>query len=110
MNKTKRVELRLNEIEYEQLKIKADMSNLTLSSYLRDALKNSSVKKAINKTDYKDLARQVRCVGVNINEIAHVLNIANQKDELDNYDYDNLKNILKIQESILLDILYKKSS
>ena len=57
--------------------------------------------KIIVKNDYSNLAIQVRKCGVNINEIAFVLNVANLKNALNNYDYQTLLVELKLIQNQL---------
>ena len=57
--------------------------------------------KIIVKKDYSNLAIQVRKCGVNINEIAFVLNVANLKNALNNYDYQTLLTELKLIQNQL---------
>lgn len=119
--KQKRVEFRLDDELFNDLELKAKNLNLSVSAYIRETLKNSNINqvnnlKSVNNLnnltnpDFKLLATQVRKVGVNINEIAYVLNIANKKELLDDYYFKELLFNLKQQEQTLLDILFKKSA
>jgi len=110
--KQKRVEFRLDDELFNDLELKAKNLNLSVSAYIRETLKNSNINQVnnINNPDFKLLATQVRKVGVNINEIAYVLNIANKKELLDDYYFKELLFNLKQQEQTLLDILFKKSA
>jgi len=119
--KQKRVEFRLDDELFNDLELKAKNLNLSVSAYIRETLKNSNINqvnnlKSVNNLnnltnpDFKLLATQVRKVGVNINEIAYVLNIANKKELLDDYSFKELLFNLKTQEQTLLDILFKKSA
>ena len=57
--------------------------------------------KVIVKKDYNTLSTQVRKCGINLNEIAFVLNIANLKNTLNIYDYQALLTELKLIQNQL---------
>ena len=98
-SKSKRIEIRVDE-EFLQniINIKIKDSGLSQSEFLRQSL---SQGKVVVKKDYNNLATQVRKCGVNINEIAYVLNVANLKNALNNYDYQALLFELKLIQNQL---------
>lgn len=96
--KDKRIEIRVSEEFFEDLNSKIQDSGLKKAEYFRQILSKDSV---IVVKDYNNLATQVRKCGVNINEIAYVLNVANLKNALNNYDYQALLVELKLIQNQL---------
>ena len=96
--KDKRIEIRVDEEFLEDLNSKIQDSGLKKAEYFRYTL---SQGKVVVKKDYNNLATQVRKCGVNINEIAYVLNVANLKNALNNYDYQALLVELKLIQNQL---------
>ncbi|MCT7547313.1 hypothetical protein N5U18_02330 [Aliarcobacter butzleri] len=97
-SKSKRIEIRVSEEFLENLNSKIQDSGLKKANYFRQIL---SQRKVVVKKDYNNLATQVRKCGVNINEIAYVLNVANLKNALNNYDYQALLFELKLIQNQL---------
>ena len=97
-SKSKRIEIRLTEELFSNLNSKIQGSGLSQSEFLRQSL---SQGKVIVKKDYNNLALQVHKVGVNLNEVAFVLNVANLKNTLNNYDYQALLTELKLIQNQL---------
>ncbi|WP_323589159.1 plasmid mobilization protein [Aliarcobacter butzleri] len=96
--KSKRIELRVTEEFFQDLNSKIHDSGLSQSEFLRQ---NLSQDKIVVKKDYNTLIAQVRRIGVNLNELAFVLNIANQKNALNNYYYQALLVELKLIQNQL---------
>lgn len=90
---SKRIELRVTEEFFQDLNSKIQDSGLSQSEFLRQSL---SQGKIVIKKDYNTLIAQVRKCGVNLNEIAFVLNIANLKNALNMYDFQELLIELKL--------------
>ena len=97
-SKIKRIEIRVNEEFLEDLNSKIQNSGLSKADYFRHIL---SQGKVVVKKDYNVLAMQVKKCGVNLNEIAYVLNVANLKNELNNQDYQALLIELKLIQNQL---------
>ena len=95
---SKRIELRVTEQFFEDLNSKIQNSGLSKADYFRHIL---SQGKVVVKKDYNILAMQVRKCGVNLNEIAYVLNVANLKNALNNQDYQALLIDLKLIQNQL---------
>lgn len=95
---SKRIELRVTEEFFQNLNSKIQDSGLFQSEFLRQSL---SQGKIIVKKDYNSLAIQVRKVGINLNEVAFVLNVANKKEALNIYDYQALLVELKLIQNQL---------
>lgn len=98
VSKSKRIELRVTDDFFKDLELKIQDSGLKKAEYFRYIL---SQGKVVVKKDYNSLATQVRKCGVNINEIAYVLNIANLKNALNIYDYQALLVELKLIQNQL---------
>ena len=96
--KDKRIEIRVTEEFFQDLNSKIQDSGLSQSEFLRQSL---SQGKVVVKKDYNNLLCQVIRVGVNVNELAYVLNVANQKKALDSYDYQSLLIELKLIQNQL---------
>lgn len=96
--KDKRIEIRVTNDFFNDLNLKIVDSGLSQSEFLRQILFQSKV---FIKKDYNNLATQVRKVGINLNEIAFVLNVANKKEALNNYDYQALLAELKLIQNQL---------
>lgn len=94
---SKRIELRVSEEFLENLNSKIHDSGLKKADYFRQILSQGKVV----KKDYSSLAIQVRKVGININEVAFVLNVANKKETLNIYDYQTLLLELKLIQNQL---------
>lgn len=86
MQKVKRkrnraVTIRMNETEYSDFQDKVDESGLTQQAYIISAVRGATITpsdeiavlKDISKT-FADFERQVRGLGTNINQMAHVAN------------------------------------
>ncbi len=96
--KIKRIELRVTEEFFQDLNSKIEDSGLSKADYFRHIL---SQGKVVVKKDYNVLAMQVKKCGVNLNEIAYVLNVANLKNVLNNQDYQALLIELKLIQNQL---------
>ena len=96
--KIKRIELRVTEEFFQTLSSKIQDSGLKKAEYFRYIL---SQGKVVVKKDYNSLAIQVRKVGINLNEVAFVLNVANKKEALNIYDYQALLVELKLIQNQL---------
>ncbi|RZV12750.1 hypothetical protein D3M61_11385 [Aliarcobacter butzleri] len=96
-NKSKRIEIRVSDEFSQDLNSKIHDSGLKKADYFRQILSQGKVV----KKDYSSLAIQVRKVGININEVAFVLNVANKKEALNIYDYQALLVELKLIQNQL---------
>ncbi|WP_151949194.1 plasmid mobilization protein [Aliarcobacter butzleri] len=97
-NKSKRIEIRVSDEFSQDLNSKIHDSGLKKADYFRQIL---SQGKVVVKKDYDSLATQVRKVGINLNEVAFVLNVANLKNALNIYDYQALLLELKLIQNQL---------
>ena len=95
---SKRIELRVTDEFFQDLNSKIEDSGLSKADYFRHIL---SQGKVVVKKDYNVLEKKKKKCGVNLNEIAYVLNIANLKNELNNQDYQALLIELKLIQNQL---------
>jgi hypothetical protein len=90
-----RVEVRMSEELKNMLKFKSVGANKNLSDYIRDSITQSEIK----FNDAKDVSQvisSINKIGNNLNQIAHILNIANKSDSLSDINYNELKDELLI--------------
>lgn len=102
--KDKVVTLRLTDELNNMLEFKAVSAGMTKSDYLRNFINGSNV----SFNDSKDIAKLlagINKVGNNLNQIAHVLNIANKSDNLNDIDYDIIKDDLLIIKHQMNELL-----
>ncbi|MBQ9298828.1 MAG: plasmid mobilization relaxosome protein MobC [Clostridia bacterium] len=79
-----RIQVRLNDIEYEKLLDDIAKSNENISNYIRKLIVGKEIKE---KPDYRfyEVMKQLSKIGVNLNQIAHKANSINNIDK----DYYN---------------------
>lgn len=90
---SKRIELRVTEEFFQDLNSKILDSGLSQSEFLRQSL---SQDKVVVKKDYTNMIIQTKRAGLLLNQLCIVLHIANQKNALNNYDYQALLIELKL--------------
>ena len=75
---TRIVLTRISESEYEEWKRRSELLGITLSEYIRSAVRKSKteviIKKQIEIKSLTEIAAQYGKIGSNINQIAHYLN------------------------------------
>ncbi len=98
VSKDKRIEIRVTEDFFQEFDQTVKATGLKRPDFFEQIFYHANV---VVKKDYNNLAIQVRKCGVNLNEIAFVLNIANQKNALNNYDYQALLIELKLIQNQL---------
>lgn len=100
--KMARIEVRITINEQAKIKNKADELSLSVSAYMRKSALNQRI---IIKTD-KEMVRQIRFIGNNINQIAHRLNI--NSDILNCFDvYAQMEEYKEILQ-LIIDNIRKK--
>ena len=77
--RTRRFELRLTDSEYEALTKKAQAAGISISAFIRKAINRCEIK-AASPADLPMFIREIRRVGINIDQI---LMIANARGLLD---------------------------
>jgi|GEM_PF-3590636 len=104
-NKTTRIPIKISNSEKEEIKDRAKKIGMTVSAYIRTvALK----QKIVIKTD-KQMIRQIKYIGNNINQIAHIFNIRGENlDDLaiaDSYrQMEEYKQLLQL----IINVIEKK--
>jgi len=89
---------------YNMLQFKSKASNMKPSDFIRHSINESNIK-IDNSKDIGKLIGSVNKVGNNINQIAYNLNIANNKDKLDDINYNNILDKLTIIEYQLKEVI-----
>ena len=96
--KDKRIEIRVTENFFQEFDQTVKATGLKRPDFFEQIFYQGKI---VVKKDYNNLAIQVRKVGVNINEVAFVLNISNLKNALNDYDYQALLVELKLIQNQL---------
>jgi hypothetical protein len=99
----KKLNIRISTELFNMLKFKAIAAKKSTSKYIRESVINSDIK-VDNSKDINRLISSLNLIGNNINQIAHILNIANKIDKLDDVNYNNLLDRLIVIEYKLKDI------
>ena len=75
-----RVQIWLNDIEYEKLKKDAEKENITISEHIRKLIVGARLKE---KPDYKfyEVMKELTKIGINLNQIAKKANSLNVLDK-----------------------------
>lgn len=82
-NRTRKITIRFTPEEYQELHETIQATNLKLSEYIR---KRVIGKKIIAKTDIQCIA-QIHKAGVNLNQIARIINQENTIKDVKNIEY-----------------------
>lgn len=98
VSKDKRIEIRVTEDFFQEFDQTVKATGLKRPDFFEQIFYQGKI---VVKKDYNNLAIQVRKVGVNINEVAFVLNISNLKNALNDYDYQALLVELKLIQNQL---------
>ena len=100
--KTERLQLRLSPEEKEMLMKKAAESRMTVSDYLASLVAN---KKVENVKSIPALIYEIRKIGVNINQIAHIGNSQRYLDNnLLNKVIADMENVKTLVQKILAEV------
>lgn len=102
--KEKSISFRLSDELFMELEFKAKSCNLKPSEYLRQSISNIHIKEN-NSKDVQLVLGSINRIGNNINQIAKVLNIANNSNKLSDINYDNIIDKLVIIEEQMNTIL-----
>ncbi len=95
---SKRIELRITEEFFQDLNSKIQDSGLSQSEFLRQSL---SQGKVVIKKDYTNMLIQTKKAGLLLNQLCIVLHVANQKNALNMYDFQELLVELKLIQNQL---------
>ena len=100
--KTERLQLRLSPEEKEMLMKKAAESRMTVSDYLANLVAN---KKVETVKSIPALIYEIRKIGVNINQIAHIGNSQRYLDNnLLNKVIADMENVITLVQKILAEV------
>lgn len=117
--KTKLLNFRISENDYDDLLAESKIHGLTLSEYVRGVMdsRNKTINNSLDRKMRKNqeiYLKEVRAnyfrIGNNINQIAKTLNFLSKSGEIDKNSFENTINTLsKIenQNAYLLNILLK---
>lgn len=83
----KQINIRLSDIEYENINLKAEYCGLTMSDYIRKQITDGLIIK-YERLDIKTLANELNKIGININQIAKHIN--EKGGAYDRQDMDSL--------------------
>lgn len=98
--RTHRCELRLTESEYDTLTKKAQAVGLSVSGFIRKAINRCEIK-AAPPADLPMFIREIRRVGINIDQI---LMIANARGLLDVPQFHKALSDLRDVEKLIVDV------
>ena len=96
--KEKRIDIRVTEKFFQEFDQTVKGTGLKRPDFFEQIFYQGKI---VVKKDYNTLSTQVRKCGINLNEIAFVLNIANLKNTLNIYDYQALLTELKLIQNQL---------
>jgi len=101
-NKTSRIWIKVSESEKQEIKNRSNELGVNMSAYMRKMALN---QRFVIKTD-KEMVRQIRYIGNNINQIAHQLNMYSDIPIIEK----SYKEILEYKEmlQIIIDNIAKK--
>lgn len=97
MKKTKRIEIRLTEEEYENVREKAKKEKTTISALFLNGVENTMTVN-VDTSDYRELVIQVRRIGNNINNIIKRIHFSNYITDTDLMNLE--RNQKKIEKEI----------
>lgn len=74
ITKTKMITMKVSEQEFEQYKKLANINKMSLSKLIRNRLNETELTQVYQKSEHSELEKEIRKIGVNINQIAKALN------------------------------------
>jgi hypothetical protein len=101
--KEKQINVRVSQIEFDELKMKSDELKITKSEFILKLIFGEKIKKNTSKENLKFL-QAINKIGNNLNQAVRTLHTKNMKDELKDEDYEKLLNKLIIIEEQLNNI------
>ena len=103
--KTKRINFRLNELEYNKLSKSASIYGLTVSNYAKQlALKSKLRKPYFSANDTQKIILELTRQGTNLNQIARKLNQGDTGDTLTPAMLAEIKGIQEAQRQLWLQL------
>ena len=101
--KDKQLNLRLSNELYLILQAKAQDSDYTVSEYIRRAISSSTVTQ--KDKNFGQLLGSINRIDNNINQISYSLNLAKSREDLSQFDFNELIEKLVSIEQYLIEVL-----
>lgn len=103
--KSKIISLRLSDSDYSELILNSEISGMCASEFLRKSISQTKILPATDKKDDVKKLRIFSNASNNLNQIAHVMNIANKSGAINSVDYNQILGFLgDIQNSFEVDL------
>ena len=106
--KEKQINIRVSQIEFDELKMKSDELKITKSEFILKLIFGEKIKKNTSRDNLKFL-QTINKIGNNLNQAVRTLHTKNMKDELRDEDYEKLLNKLIVVEQQLNNIFVEVS-
>lgn len=106
--KEKQIDIRVSQIEFDELKMKSDELKITKSEFILKLIFGEKIKKNTSRDNLKFL-QTINKIGNNLNQAVRTLHTKNMKDELRDEDYEKLLNKLIVVEQQLNNIFVEVS-
>ena len=106
--KEKQINIRVSQIEFDELKMKSDELKITKSEFILKLIFGEKIKKNTSRDNLKFL-QTINKIGNNLNRAVRTLHNKNMKDELRDEDYEKLLNKLIVVEQQLNNIFVEVS-
>lgn len=104
--KEKQINIRVNQIEFDELENKSKELKITKSEFILKLIFGEKIKKDTSKDSLKYL-QAIKKVGNNLNQAVRTLHTKNLKNELKDDDYSNLLDKLIVIEKQLDNIYFE---
>lgn len=99
--RTKQMNIRVTDEEYEKISDRAEYCNLSVSDYVRKQAVDGAIIK-METVDIKELSTELNKIGVNINQIAKHVN-----EKGGSYDREDMNSLVQ-EFSNLQELVYNK--
>ena len=106
--KEKQINIRVSQIEFDELKMKSDELKITKSEFILKLIFGEKIKKNTSRDNLKFL-QTINKIGNNLNQAVRTLHTKNMKDELRDEYYEKLLNKLIVVEQQLNNIFVEVS-
>ena len=106
--KEKQINIRVSQIEFDELKMKSDELKITKSEFILKLIFGEKIKKNTSRDNLKFL-QTINKIDNNLNQAVRTLHTKNMKDELRDEDYEKLLNKLIVVEQQLNNIFVEVS-
>ena len=106
--KEKQINIRVSQIEFDELKMKSDELKITKSEFILKLIFGEKIKKNTSRDNLKFL-QTINKIGNNLNQAVRTLHTKNMKDEWRDEDYEKLLNKLIVVEQQLNNIFVEVS-